>query len=39
MAGLFDKDLRILLQRKQAIILFLAIAVIIGVIVQGFIYL
>ena len=30
MAGLFDKDLRILLQRKQAIVIFLAIAVILG---------
>lgn len=30
MAGLFDKDLRILLQRKQAILLFLAIAVVLG---------
>lgn len=30
MAGLFDKDLRILLQRKQAIVLFLAIAVVLG---------
>ena len=30
MAGLFDKDLRILLQRKQAIVMFLAIAVILG---------
>ena len=30
MTGLFDKDLRILLQRKQAIVIFLAIAVILG---------
>ena len=30
MAGLFDKDLRILLQRKQAIVMFLVIAVILG---------
>lgn len=30
MAGLFDKDLKILLQRKQAIVLFLAIAVVLG---------
>lgn len=30
MAGLFDKDLRILLQRKQTIVIFLAIAVILG---------
>ena len=30
MAGLFDKDLRILLQGKQAIVMFLVIAVILG---------
>lgn len=35
MAGLFDKDFRILLQRKQAMLLFLAIAVILGFSVGG----
>ena len=30
MAGLFDKDLRILLQRKKTIVIFLALAIILG---------
>ena len=35
MAGLFEKDLRILLQRKQTFVLFLVIAIVLGFTTEG----
>ena len=35
MAGLLEKDIRLLLQRKQAIVMFLVIAVVLGFSTEG----